>query len=38
MGGAGTGEREGLGRERNARRVKFEGRMSNRKERAIPDG
>ena len=37
IGGTGTGERGGLGGERGGRRLKFEGRMMNRKEIAVPD-
>ena len=38
IGGAGNGERGGLGGERGGRRLKFEGRMMNRTETEVPDG
>jgi hypothetical protein len=38
FGGTGNGERGGLGREMGGRRLKFEGRMMNLDQRAVPDG
>ena len=37
IGGTGNGERGGLGGERGGRRLKFEGRMINREQKAVPE-